>query len=69
MSARNTAVSAIVALVEQSQTTYPELGDLQVISVSILHRGGPGESPMNWHTEDVIEFRKGSSQRFSIHMT
>lgn len=73
--ARTAAASALVALVEQSQPAYPGLLELQVISVSMLHRSGAEESPnavespKKWHAEDVIEFRRGQSQRFVIHMS
>ena len=53
---------------QDGSVAYPELVDLQAIIVSILHGSGPGESPKNWHTEDVIKFRKGPSQRSAIHM-
>ena len=50
--------SAIVVRVEQSQTTYPDLGGRRSSLVSILHGSSPRGSPKIWRTEDVIKFRK-----------
>ena len=66
---RNSEATAIVAATEQILESHPEYAKLQAISVAIIHPGADGDAHKDWHTEDVVEFRKGPNQRFSMHIT
>jgi len=67
--ARNNEAAALVAVAEQILASHPEYANLQAISVAIIHPSVVGDAHKDWHTEDVVEFRKGPSQRFSMHIT
>lgn len=67
--ARTARVAAVVASLEELLPNYPELGGLQTISVAVIHPSQPDASPKEWHTEDVFEYRRGPSQRFTIHVS
>jgi hypothetical protein len=66
---RNTAATSLVAAAEQVLASHPEYAKLEAISVAIIHPGVPSATGSGWHIEDVVEFRKGPSQRFSLHTT
>ncbi len=68
---RNAAATAVVAACEQVLAAHPEFSTVEAISVSIIHGNPTAEGAVgkDWHIEDVIEFRKGPSGRFSIHVT
>jgi hypothetical protein len=66
---RNSEATAIVAATEQILASHPKYGKLEAISVAIIHPSADGDAHKNWHTEDVVEFRKGPNQRFSMHIT
>jgi ribonuclease PH len=68
---RNAAAAALVAASEQVLATHPEFSTLEAISVAIIHGNATadGKSGKDWHIEDVVEFRKGPSGRFSVHVT
>jgi hypothetical protein len=65
-STRRSAAVSLVAVAESVLASHKEYAELQAISVAIVH---PSASGSDWHTEDVVEFRKGSNQRFSEHTT
>jgi hypothetical protein len=50
---------------------HPEFSTLEAVSVAIIHDSATadGTSMKDSHIEDVFEFRKGSSGRFSFHIT
>ncbi len=66
---RNNAATSLVAAAEQVLTSHPEYAKLEAISVAIIHPPVPSATGSGWHIEDVVEFRKGPSQRFFIHTT
>jgi len=68
---RNAAAASLVAASEQVLVAHPEFSTLEAISVAIIHGNGTAETTAgnDWHIEDVIEFRKGPSGRFSVHIT
>ena len=66
---RNNAATSLVAVAEQVLASHPEYAKLEAISVAIIHPGVASTTSMGWHIEDVVEFRKGPSQRFSLHIT
>ena len=66
---RNGAAAALVGVAEQVLASHPEYAKLQAISVAIIHSSPAGTASMDWHIEDVVEFRKGPNQRFSLHTT
>ena len=49
--------------------SHPEYAKLEAIRVAIIHPGVPSATGSGWHIEDVVECRKGPSQRFFIHTT
>lgn len=61
--------ASLVALIEELLPKYPELAGLQAISIAIIHPNAPGAASTEWHTEDVLEYRRGTSQRFTIHIS
>ena len=69
--ARNAAAAALVAACEQVLASHPEFSALEAISVAIIHDNSPagGTAGKDWHMEDVVEFRKGPSGRFSVHIS
>jgi hypothetical protein len=68
---RNAAAAALVAASEPVLAAHPEFSGLEAISVAIIHgnAAADGTAGKDWHVEDVIEFRKGPSGRFSAHTT
>ena len=68
---RNAAAAALVAASEQVLSSHPEFSKLEAISVAIIHGNATadGTTAKDWHIEDVVEFRKGPNQRFSVHIT
>jgi hypothetical protein len=68
---RNTAAASLVAASEQVLAAHPEFSTLEAISVAIIHGNATadGAAGKDWHIEDVVEFRKGPSGRFSVHIT
>jgi hypothetical protein len=68
---RNAAAAALVAASEQVLSSHPEFSKLEAISVAIIHGNvtADGTAGKDWHIEDVVEFRKGPNQRFSVHIT
>jgi len=66
---RNNAAMSLVAAAEQALASHPEYAKLEAISVAIIHPSAPSATGSGWHIEDVVEFRKGPSQRFFIHTT
>ena len=66
---RNNAAGVLVGVAEQVLASHPEYARLQAISVAIVHPSPAGTASMDWHIEDVVEFRKGASGRFSLHTT
>lgn len=69
-STREQVASAAVAAIEPLLKTRPAFAGVQAISVAIIHPNTvPSDSADGWHVEDVLEFRKGSDQRFSLHAT
>jgi hypothetical protein len=68
---RNAAAAALVAASEQVLAAHPEFSTLEAISVAIIHGNATadGTAGKDWHIEDVVEFRKGPSGRFSVHIT
>ncbi len=66
---RNNAAAALVAVAEQVLAAHPEYAGIQAISVAIIHPGIESATGSGWHIEDVVEFRKGPNQRFSLHVT
>lgn len=69
--ARNAAAAALVAASEQVLASHPEFSKLEAISVAIVHGNATADGTVgkDWHTEDVVEFRKGPNQRFSLHIS
>jgi len=66
---RNNAAAALVAVAEQILAFHPEYAKLQAISVAIIHPSAEGAARSELHIEDVVEFRRGPSQRFFVHIT
>ncbi len=66
---RSNAASSLVAVTEQVLAAHPEYAKIQAISVAIIHPGVARAEGNGWHIEDVVEFRKGPNQRFSLHVT
>jgi hypothetical protein len=68
---RNAAAASLIAASEQVLVARPEFSTLEAISVAIIHGNttAQGTAGKDWHTEGVVEFRKGPSGRFSLHIT
>ena len=66
---RNIAATHLVAVAEQVLASHPEYAKLEAISVAIIHPSVASATGSGWHIEDVVEFRKGPNQRFSLHIT
>jgi hypothetical protein len=66
---RNNAAAALVAVAEQVLASHPEYAKLHAISVAIIHPSAGRAASSEWHIEDVVEFRKGPPDRFSVHIT
>ncbi len=68
-SARNDAAAKIVASAEKILAAHPEFASLEQISVAVIHATARGGAENDWHTEDVVEFRRGPNQRFTVHIS
>jgi hypothetical protein len=66
---RTNAATSLVGVAEQVLASHPEYAKLEAISVAIIHPGVASATGSGWHIEDVVEFRKGANQRFSLHIT
>ena len=66
---RNTVAANIVASAEKVLAGHPEFASIEQISVAVLHGAAKSGAASDWHIEDVIEFRKGPNQRFTVHIT
>ncbi len=66
---RSNAATSLVGVAEQVLAYHPEYAKLEAISVAIIHPGVASATGSGWHIEDVVEFRKGPNQRFSLHIT
>lgn len=68
---RNAAAASLVAASEQVLAAHPEFSTLEAISVAIIHGDATadGTAGKDWHIEDVVEFRRGLSGRFSVHIS
>jgi len=66
---RENSASAIVSAAESMLNQQAQFASIQVISVAILHPERGNGAAAETHTEDVLEFRKGPSQRFAHHIT
>lgn len=62
------AAAAVVAAAEQALAAHTEFASVQVIRVGIYHPTGLGAPLSQWHMEDVVEYRRGPDQRFSLHV-
>jgi uncharacterized protein with von Willebrand factor type A (vWA) domain len=67
--ARENAATAAVAAAEQSMAKEARFAAVQEVSVAFIHPAGAQGSSTASHTEDVVDFRRGPSQRFSKHIT
>ena len=66
--ARESAATTVLAAAEQSMAADAHFGSIQQISVAIIHPVAEGSSGRS-HTEDVVDFRRAPSQRFSKHIS
>lgn len=66
--ARESIATRVLAAAEQSMAADARFGSIQQISVAIVHPAGEGAIAFS-HTEDVVDFRRAPSQRFSKHVT
>lgn len=64
--ARETAATAVVAAAERALGENAQLSNVQEMSVAIIHPASAGDDS---HIEDVVDFRRGPSQRFSKHIS
>jgi hypothetical protein len=64
--ARETAATAVIAAAERALAENTQLSTVQEMSVAIVHPASAGDDS---HTEDVVDFRRGPSQRFSKHIS
>lgn len=62
--ARESVATAVLAAAEQSMAADARFASIQQISVAVIHPLAEGS-----HTEDVVDFRRGPSQRFSKHIS
>lgn len=65
--AREQEAAALVTATERALASHPDLSAVEAISIVIVHPTAGGEAPTAWHVEDVVDFRKGPNQRFSLH--
>lgn len=63
-SMREHVANAVVAAVQLSKATHPQLAGLQEIRVVIVHPALAHGLLISTHTEDVLEFRKGPNGQF-----
>ena len=63
---REAAATAVMTAAERSLAENARFSSVQQMSVAIVH---PGADASDSHTEDVVDFRRGPSQRFSKHIT
>ena len=59
---------AVVAAAEPVIAAHTEFSTIQVITVGIHHPSGFSPPIREWHSENVIEFRRGSDQRFTVYV-
>jgi hypothetical protein len=67
--AREAAATAIVAAAERSLAENARFSSVQEMSVAIVHSAGAEGAPAESHTEDVVDFRRGTNQHFSKHIS
>lgn len=69
--AREELAATVVATAERQLAALPSLSAMQAISVALMHvEDAAGAAvPNKWHIEDVMDYRKGPNQRFTIHAT
>ncbi|MDE2136246.1 MAG: hypothetical protein KGJ68_02320 [Gammaproteobacteria bacterium] len=65
---RESAATAILSAAEQSMAADARFGSIQQVSVAIIHPAAEGANAAS-HTEDVVDFRRAPSQRFSKHIS
>jgi hypothetical protein len=63
------AATAVIAAAEPALAAHAEFDPVQVIRVGIHHPGGLAPPVRDWHSENVLEFRRGSNQRFAISVS
>lgn len=66
---RENTASTIVSAAESALSEQAQFVSVQVISVAIIHPAQNAGTAGDSHTEDVLEFRKGSNGRFAHHIT
>jgi hypothetical protein len=60
------AAGAVIVAAEPALAAHAEFDSVQVIRVGIHHPSGLAPPIRDWHAENVLEFRRGSNQRFAI---
>lgn len=65
LAARENAATAVVGTAEKLLAPDGPFAEIQVISVAIVHPQTLRFGTLPLHTEEVIEFRKGTDGRFS----
>jgi hypothetical protein len=65
---REKAATAVAAAAERALASHAGCASVNSISVAIYHPSGFGGPPSEWHSEDVVEFRRGPDQRFAVHV-
>lgn len=66
--ARETVATAVLAATERTMAADARFASIQQVSVAVIHPVAEGSSGRS-HTEDVVDFRRGPSQRFSKHIS
>jgi hypothetical protein len=61
------AATEVVAAAAPLLAQHTEFASLKTINVEIYHPSGLATAPNKWHTQNVLEFRRGPDQRFAIH--
>ena len=59
------AASAAVAAAEPALAAHPEFAAVQAISVGIHHPSGLAAPVRAWHSEDVVDFHRGTDRHFA----
>lgn len=67
--AREAAATAVVTAAERSLAEHARFSSVQEMSVAIVHPAGAEGAPADSHTEDVVDFRRGTNQHFSKHIS
>ena len=65
---REQAAAAVVAAAERALASQAGCASVELISIAIYHPGGLGRPVSEWHSEDVLDFRRGSDRRFSVQV-